>query len=354
MYAEDIFKVCQFRTKKYFGFEGAYFPECMNFWGSVFTATYGWTPYEQRDDKLQESGWHKWEWVSGPELVFMMMDYYDYTLDESFLKTKIMPVAKAVIKFFDNYYQTNKEGKLVMHPSMACETWWDCTNPMPEVAGLKSICMRLLALSKNLTTESDRQFWRSFQDKLPELPLRDTPSGTALAPAERFEDKRNVENPELYAVFPFRHIAVGNANPEWGENALKHRWDKGAFGWRQDDIFKTYLGLTDQAKEYLVNRSKNYDKKSRFPVFWGPNYDWVPDQDHGGVLMKAFQSMLMQTDPYSKKIYLLPAWPNEWDCQFKLHAPYNTVVEGEVKDGQIVDLTVLPESREKDIVYLSK
>lgn len=82
MYADDIFKLCQYRTKKYFGFDGAFFPECMYFWGSVFTADYGWESYEQREDKLQVSGWHKWEWVAGPELVFMMLDYYDYTLDE--------------------------------------------------------------------------------------------------------------------------------------------------------------------------------------------------------------------------------------------------------------------------------
>jgi len=325
----------------------------MNFWGSVFTATYGWTPYEQREDKLQESGWHKWEWVAGPELVFMMLDYYDHTLDQSFLKEKIVPIANAVMRFFDNYYQTNKDGTLIMHPSMACETWWNCTNPMPETAGLIAIGKRLLALPNHLTRDEDRQFWMAFQDKLPEFPLRDTPTGKALAPAEVFKDKRNVENPELYAVFPFRHIAVGNENLEWGINALKHRWDKGAFGWRQDDIFMSYLGLTDQAKSNLINRSKNYDKKSRFPVLWGPNYDWVPDQDHGGVLMKTFQSMLMQTDPYSNKIYLLPAWPKDWDCQFKLHAPQKTIIEAKVEKGRIVDLKVEPASREKDIVYFS-
>ena len=191
-------------------------------------------------------------------------------------------------------------------------------------------------------------------EKLPTLPTRDTADGTALAPAEKFARKINVENPELYAVFPFRQIAVGNDHIEWGVNALKHRWDKGAFGWRQDDIFMAYLGLTDQAKEYVVSRARSYDKNSRFPAFWGPNYDWVPDQDHGGVLMKAFQSMLMQVDPYSKKIYLLPAWPNHWDVNFKLHAPYNTVIEGTVINGKIEKLNVTPATRRNDIEIMQK
>lgn len=66
MYARDIFKACIYRTSKYFGINGAYIPECMYFWGAVFTANYGWEPYESRTDKLQVGGWHKREWVAGP------------------------------------------------------------------------------------------------------------------------------------------------------------------------------------------------------------------------------------------------------------------------------------------------
>lgn len=350
MYAETVFKTNLYRTKKYFGIDGAYFPECIYFWGSVFTSSYGWEPYEEREDPLQVSGYHKWEWVAGPELVFMMLDYWAYTGDEQFLTGKIVPVANAVLKFFDGYYKTDGEGKLVMHPSQACETWWDCLNPMPELAGLHAVTKRLLQLPAEFTSEKDRQFWLALQKKLPSLPLRETESGKALAPAEKFANKRNVENPELYAVFPFRLIALGNPNPEWGINALEHRWDSGDFGWRQDDLFMAYLGLTDQAKKNLVSRARSYDKESRFPAFWGPNYDWVPDQDHGGVLMKALQSMLLQADPYSDKIYLLPAWPKEWDCEFRLHAPRQTVIEGKVSNGRLASLLVTPDSRRKDIV----
>jgi hypothetical protein len=73
-----------------------------------------------------------------------------------------------------------------------------------------------------------------------------------LAPAQRFEQKNNVENPELYAVFPFRLISYEKPNVEWGIEAFKHRKDSGAFGWRQDDVFASYLGLTDEAVNHLV------------------------------------------------------------------------------------------------------
>jgi len=348
MYVDELLPFNKYRTRQYFGFDGAYYAECIHFWGDVFNETYGWQPKSERKDPLQQSGWHKWEWVAGPELVWMMLDAYDHTQDAKLLQQRILPTADAVMRFFDNYYKTDAQGRLVMHPSQALETWWECTNAMPELAGLRAITARLLALSENLTTPDARTWWRTFAAKLPPLPTRDVPGGKALAPAEKFAGKSNIENPELYAVFPFRLCSFEKDNRELGIQAFKHRWDRGNIGWRQDDIFMAYLGLTDEARQFVVGRARNHDTNSRFPAFWGPNYDWIPDQDHGGVLMKAFQAMLMQTD--GQKIFLLPAWPKDWDVEFKLHAPQQTVVEGAYRDGKMTSLKVTPASRRADVV----
>ena len=348
MYVDELLPLNKYRTRHYFGFDNAaYYIECIHFWGDVFNETYGWQPQSERKDPLQQSGYHKWEWVAGPELVWMMIEAYDHTGDKKLLQQRIVPTADAVMRFFDNYYQTNLEGQLVMHPSQAVETWWDCTNPMPELAGLHAITARLLALPEAVIPPASRAYWKSFAAKLPPLPTRDTPDGKALAPAEIFKAKRNVENPELYAVFPFRLCSFEKDNRDLGIAALKHRWDRGNFGWRQDDIFIAYLGLTDEARKNLVGRARHHDTNSRFPAFWGPNYDWVPDQDHGGVLMKTFQSMLLQTDGH--KIFLLPAWPKDWDVEFKLHAPQKTVLEGVFRNGKMVTLKVTPASRRADV-----
>ena len=73
-------------------------------------------------------------------------------------------------------------------------------------------------------------------------------------------------------------------------------------------------------------------------------------EDHGGVLMKAVQAMLLQTE--GRKIFLLPAWPKEWDADFKLHAPYGTIIEATVRDGKVAKLKVTPEERRKDVTVL--
>jgi hypothetical protein len=90
----------------------------------------------------------------------------------------------------------------------------------------------------------------------------------------------------------------------------------------------------------------------RYPAFWGPNFDGTPDQCHGSATLIALQRMLMLCDVDT--IRLLPAWPNEWNADFKLHAPYNTTVEGRVVNGKVIDLKVTPESRRKDIVMMGR
>jgi len=347
MYCGDVLEMAKYRTRHYFGHEGAYFNECVYFWGAAFNESYGWTPREKRTVVENESRWHRWEWQGGIELLYMMLDHYEHTLDEKLLKERLLPLAHEVLTFYDQHYKVDERGKIIMEPAQALETWWDCRNPMPEIAGILAVTERLLELAGNKVSAEEKALWQRMHNKMPELPTRVVDGVRMLAPAERFADKHNIENPELYAVFPYRRIAVGRPGIELGIEALKRREDRGNFGWRQDDIFMAYLGLTEQAREYVVGRARKWHEGSRFPAFWGPNYDWIPDQDHGGVLMKAVQAMLIQTD--GRKIFLLPAWPRDWDVDSKVHAPYRTVFDGQVRHGQITQLKVTPPSREKDI-----
>ncbi len=341
MYADELMPVHRYRTRQYTGHDGAFLPECIYFWGPTFTATYGWTPYAERGaDKLQESGWHKREWVSGLELVWMMLNYYEHTLEADFLRDTLLPTAHEILTFFDQHYADGPDGRMLMEPSMALETWWDTTNPMPELAGLHAVTTSLLALPASKAPADARAFWLRLQARLPELPLREVDGVKMLAPAQRFENKSNVENPELYAVFPFQLVSAVRGNQALGIAALDARWDRGNSGWRQDDLFMTHLGLAEQARKNLVARARNKHAGSRFPAFWGPNYDWIPDQDHGGVLLRTLQTMLMQTD--GDKIHMLPAWPRDWDADFKLHAPGHTTINGYVREAAIVQITVVP------------
>ena len=337
-----------FRTRHYFGHGGAYFPECIYFWGPVFTEVWGDKYLAEMAEPYQANGYHKYEWVGGLEMAAMMLEAYSYTRDEAFLRTTALPFTEAVVRFFDEHYGVDANGRLDMTPSQALETWWTCTDPMPELAGLRY----LVGIAKTLPASSipaeTRDLLSRLEAKLPPVPVREIDGARLLAPAARFADKRNVENPELYAVYPFRLYGLGKPSIELAIRALERREDRGHFGWRQDDIFMALLGLAEDARRGLVERASKWDTRHRFPAFWGPNYDWTPDQDHGGVLMKTLQVMLLQSE--DEEIRLLPSWPAGWDADFKLRAPYNTVVEGRVRDGKLAKLEVTPRSRRAGVV----
>jgi hypothetical protein len=275
MYAGDVLDLARCRTQRYWQHSGAYLNECAYFWGAAFNESYGWVPRAggQRETEFNLSRWHRWEFQGGLELVWMMLEAYEHTLDASFLADVIIPTVREVLGFYDIHYGVDGRGTIVIEPAQALETWWDCRNPTPEIAGLAGVSERLLALPAHLAPAGDSALWARVAAKLPGLPMREIDGVRVLAPAERFAHKNNVENAELYAVFPYRRIAIGRGDVGLAIDTLARREDRGHSGWRQDDIFMAYLGLSRDARDAVTARAAAKAASERFPAFWGPNYD---------------------------------------------------------------------------------
>jgi hypothetical protein len=203
----------------------------------------------------------------------------------------------------------------------------------------------MLELPRDLTEGSERDRWRRMLDELPPIPTGEKDGHNVILPAEQFDVKKNTENPELYCIFPYRLFGLGKPELQLARDTFEARLNKLHECWSQDDIQMALLGLTEQVKEWVVKRaSPASHSDSRFPAFWNQFHDWVPDIDHGGVLQMALQLMLMQAE--GDRIVFLPAWPREWNAEFRLHAPGNVIVEGSVREGRVVDLKVSPKTAE--------
>lgn len=345
----DALPFAEARTRAWFGHGGAFFPETMYFWGAYAQDNYGWKR-EGLSPGVTENTYIRYYYDGALELILLMLRYAEYTGDASFLREDALPFADSILTFYAQHYRT-VDGKLRIEPSQALETWQKAVNPAPPIAGLRRVLDELLALPEETTGGDRHQSWQRLRDSLPELPIRETDKGTVLAPAaEVLEEMRNSENAELYAVFPYGLFGVGRPGLDLARRTYDQRPHKGHEGWRQDEIHAATLGLAEEARKGLTARFASKHEGSRFPAFWGPNFDWVPDQDHGGSGMMALQTMLLQPD--GKKLYLFPAWPKEWDVGFKLHAPLNTTVEGRLVSGQLVELKVTPEERRADLSVL--
>ncbi len=346
----DALPLAKYRTQKYYGHKGAYFPETMHFWGTWNNNNYG-QDRAGMPDGLSENQYIRYLWEGGIELTSMMLDYYSFTQDNAFFKKELLPFASEIIDFYRLHYPKGTDGKIVFEPAQALETYWEGTiNPMPEVAGLTSVLSRFVSFPDDFAGIGFKNKCRELLELLPAVPTGQKNGKGVLLPGEKLGPKNNVENPELYAIFPYRLFGIGKPSLEIAQNSFEMRVNKSCSGWQQDAIQAALLGRTEDAAQMVTDNFNTKHEGSRFPAFWGPNYDWVPDQDHGSVNMRALQNMLIQTD--GDKILLFPAWPKNWDVDFKLHAPKNTIIEGSFKNGEVEKIEVSPKSRGDDLRYV--
>ncbi|WP_420237308.1 DUF5703 domain-containing protein [Telmatobacter bradus] len=349
------------RTELYYHHDGASFPETMYFFGLPSLHDFGW---ENPGNEI-ESRWQRYHIQGGLEVTAQMLDYWEHTQDDVFARQKLIPFADAIVTYYGEHWpRESPEGRFRMYPAQSLETYQlNITNPTPDLAGLMSLLPRLLAVPQEFTTAAERARWEHLRQALPLLPQGRTatngktpPNGQGvpegkeiLLPAESYGKTSNSENPELYVAFPYRLFGVGKEHLDLALNTYASRRSPQNTCWGQDGTESAVLGLTEEARKAVLAEFTNYGDQ-RFQYFWRSAHDWIPDLDNGGSGMITLQEMLLQTD--GKKILLLPAWPADWNADFRLHAPYNTVVEGKVKDGRLVQLKVTPSSRSKDVTVL--
>lgn len=355
----DMVPMAKERTKLYYQHEGLFIPATVNTWGTFSNDDYGWNrgnlPLGQ-----QNNIYVRWLWQGGIELSSMLLDYYEATQSKSFLRDTLMPIADGVVTFYDQHYKRDGKGKIRIDPACALESCHNVVNPMPEIAGLRYVIPRLLALPEDVTTPALRKAWSATLADLPEVPMSGEGDKKVLVAAEVIYDRQGDEQPELYGVFPYRLYALGTPGFEIGRRSVEkyvpeqiqtmYPFDGKVGGWRLNSIQAAYVGKADQAARMMVSNFASFDSRSRFPAFWGPNQVWTPDISHGGVSMTTLQAMLLQVE--GKKIFLFPAWPKDWDVSFKLHALYNTTVEVEMRDGKMILLKITPESRTADVINM--
>jgi hypothetical protein len=327
-------------VKEFYGHEGSYMAETAPHYGGIPNIKPG-----------EAGSYTKHYFTPVLELSTMMLDYYEHTGDKALVKETLIPMISSGLTFFSQHFPRDPQGKLLLEPDNSIEMYWIVKNPLPDIAGLHWVLDHLLALSEDLVDAPTRAQWKKLQGELPPIPLGEKGGKRVLLPysADQPEaPKHNSENPELYAVYPFRHYGVGKPDLDVALNTYDIRLNKRTGCWHQDPVDEALLGLADAAQKDVTANLTRKDPRLKFPAFWDKGHDFAPDEDNGGHGQLALQWMLMQCE--GKTIRLLPAWPKNWEADFKLHAPFQTTVEGHVKDGKVSGLKVIPESRMADVV----
>lgn len=324
-------------VKQYYNHAGAYCAETAPFYGGFSNLT-------GNGKGSYTANYH----TDLLKLTMMGLDYYEYTGDEAFLRNTVFPIANAILTFFDQHFPHNAD-KLVLDPDNSIEMYWKVHNPAPDIAGLHAILARLIALPSGLADAASLRGWQRIQAELPDLPTGTANGKKVLLPyeGEQTAPAHNSENPELYAIYPFRLYGLGRPELTMALDTFAARKHPGSGCWLQDPIQAAMLGLADLAQKDVTFDLTRKDPGLKFPAFWARGHDYMPDEDNGGNGENGLQEMLLQVN--GKQLLLLPAWPRNWNAEFKLHAPFQTTLEGKVADGKLVKLMVTPASRTKDV-----
>lgn len=343
-----ILPTAEARSRFYWGHPGACFVEQLENFGLPNPAEYGNKRPPYFDPGMEYNAWLEYQWDTVLEFCLMILETESYAGADI---TPYLPLIESSLTFFDEHYrflarrrgrqELDGEGKLVLFPGSACETYKMAYNAASTVAALRSLLEKYGRKNEML-------------QRLPAIPLHTVEGKEMIAPARLWERVNNTETPQLYPVFPWRIYGVGKEGLETARNTYFYDADACKFrshiGWKQDNIWAACLGLTKEAERLTLAKLAN--GPHRFPAFWGPGYDWTPDHNWGGSGMIGLQEMLLQEA--DGKLLLLPAWDKDRDVHFRLHASGQTIVELELVNGVVTQLIVTPREREKDIVILTR
>ena len=345
------------RAAHYFNVSGAYWEEYAdaNF-GTQNSKSYGCGRRAQQTTTTAEPYWYnedRWNHYNSQgslDLSLFALDYHAYTGDDKYLE-----IAAAVVEYFGQYRPRNAEGKLVIYPTQALETYQcpdyppnpkNCaTNDAPTVAGMTIVLEKLLQTSYG--SAAQRSAWTELQKAVPDLPTATVKNETRLMPCEICPPKTsNVENPELYPVHPYRLITAGRDKTKLQPaiNAYAVRKFPSDEGWNQCIMDAAMLG--DAAEFMKLAEARAAVKPAvgyRFPAFMPHLQDYEPSADHLATLNNAVTYAVVQGDEKATNgLVLLPAWPCAWDVDFVVHGPSNTTVTGRLENGRLSYIVAPP------------
>jgi len=364
-FVRDGLDICRDHCKKIFGHEGAFIMEA-SWWHNV--GVFNWTgvPAHLRYHQLATI-----------ELPAIMCEYYEHTHDRKFLDEVLLPCADEFLKFYEVHFPKRDAAGIMQMEGVGCaETYQGVTNPCTEMGCMKYMLTKLVSFDID---DARKEHWNKLLKAMPGVPLRTIRGLDLLAVGEKYDPGRvNCESPELYSIYPFRQVWLGqpkllaNARQSFHVRTISidgTNDDQGTEtgGWQSSPVQAAYLGLPREAarlasinfNDQFIHWNDNIDlnapypnrPRARFPAFWECKMDGTPDNDHGANSVNTLQSMLLQSD--GTQIFLLPAWPENWDVSFKLCAANNTTIECEYRDGKVQSLKVSPESRRNDILDMS-
>lgn len=288
------------------------------------------------------------------EFAYMALEWASYSGRDL---QRYLPLIEAVVRFYDEHYRQacfqrtgqeyGSDGRLLLFPINCLELYANTADPIEVVSGLRRVVESVLALPPDRVPSPMRDYFKRLEKRLPLIHTVTRAGREVLKPAASYDPAapmNRTEFPEMYAVWPYRLHGLGSRN---GNTLAVNTWEtlpdnrKPAMdftSWQCTPIYAAWMGRTADAKRLTIEKLSDKNASLRFTAFFGPGHDWIPDHNWGGSGMVGLQSMLAL--PADQGLYLLPAWPLDWDVDFQLHLPEQRLVRGRARKRKLAQLTL--------------
>lgn len=250
-------------------------------------------------------------------------DYYQYTGDKSFLKTRAYPFMKEAALFYEDFLTEDKHGKLVFNPSYSPEnnpgnnSSQAAINATMDVMIAKQLLRNCIKTAKILGDNSKIALWENMLEKMPGYQIAKDGSLREWLWDNMEENHQHRHSSQLYALYDEASPDIVNspgllraANKTIDEK-LKFRVAEGggemAFGLVQLGLAAAHIGEEEKAVQ-LVNWLSSKYWSAGMGSFH--NVGELFNTDISGGLPALIIEMLVYSQPGT--VSVLPALPAEW------------------------------------------
>ncbi|MCL2512625.1 MAG: glycoside hydrolase family 95 protein [Oscillospiraceae bacterium] len=279
-------------------------------------------------------------------------EYYDYTLDDEFLKSRMYPFLKGVGLCIKRWLADNGSGYLELPDSNSPEindNWIEASfakNTNYDISLCRFLFGRLADICEKCGDGQSRDMWSGILSGL--RPLAIGPKG--LKVNEDFdleESHRHISH--AMSVHPLRLIRYEGENKKVIDRTIEHMKKLGMYLWTGYTVawfaeFFAIQGNGEAARHYLYSYAENYASPNGFHLNWDYKNRGI-SRDHGRpftlegnmIAMDAVQEMLLYCENGELRVF--PAVPEQWaqdGAYFEtLRAKGAVLVSSAIKNGKV-------------------
>ena len=310
---------------------------------------------------------------SGAKIAHLFWQIYDHNQDESYLRNQAYPIIRGVAEFYSNFpnLKLGSDGKYHIHYVNNHEPVWGATDTQEEISAICGILPVAVRAAEILRVDPDlRERWTELLDNLTPLPTnRSLPTASprrpddpeiwisGLPPAFRgelnaprvvpavFYDLCCVET-EDEAIRKVGHATFEAIFPKGIDSHTPVR----ELDW--DPVAAANLGRSEDIRHLLLAQIANIPAETDFCDWVGsgapavlPNRMTLREGPGAigvqrlGRMAQALHGSLLQSNPAKPGgdpvLHVFPAWPKDWNAQFKLSARGGFVVTSSWRNGRV-------------------